>query len=273
MNSLRQRRQATWNVALLASLLVSIAGVSAASAASFTFGTGVYGAIWDPANNESDSDYFDRDPDTDANGDPLSFDGNSILTPFGESHGDGITEAAISLTRSGARVAGSANLATGELTAYANGDAPYTDSLTVGFADTLTPLADGVHQFDLTVTGTNSGSTFGGGIWFAVDGTIYRGQLGEVDSDPCLSDVGSISCLFTFVIPVQAGSSYTFIWALQVYAPSGTVDWENTATIAVSGVPYTSASGVFLSEVAEPTSLSLLIAGVAGLVVRRRRSG
>jgi hypothetical protein len=62
---------------------------------------------------------------------------------------------------------------------------------------------------------------------------------------------------------------------LQALAADGEADFSHTLALGVTGVPFTSSSGVFLSQqdatgVPEPASLTLVALGIAAVAVSRR---
>ena len=77
-------------------------------------------------------------------------------------------------------------------------------------------------------------------------------------------------------MPVTAGDPLDLSLLLGVVATDGTADYGHTLTLNATGVQFTSASGIFLTNVtagvAEPSSWAMLL-GFAGMgAAARRRS-
>ena len=109
------------------------------------------------------------------------------------------------------------------------------------FGDTITPTASGVMHFDFTVTGTFTGHVTGSGA------RIFQRELAELFVGPDCDCSGPPPG--SYDLPVTAGVPLTVGMELMAQAglPSGDANLLNTATVSISGVPFTSESGVFLS--------------------------
>lgn len=79
-------------------------------------------------------------------------------------------------------------------------------------------------------------------------------------------------------MPATAGDPLDLSLLLGVVATDGTADYGHTLTLNATGVQFTSASGIFLTNVtagvAEPSSWAMLLLGFAGMgaAARRRRA-
>jgi PEP-CTERM motif len=183
-----------------------------------------------------------------------------------------------------------ADLAAGTLRVFAEVPGGFHMDSIAGFSDTLTPLADGILHFDIDVSGTKNpginlvvGDAYiDGGVFFAIDNTRLKGVFGEYDSDGCISGssygplgslFGPIQCHYGFDITATAGVPFRFTTALDGTVEKSLLDLSHTMTLRTTGVPYTSASGVFLTatDVPEPSSVWLLGFGLVVLSRRRYR--
>jgi hypothetical protein len=168
------------------------------------------------------------------------------------------------------------------------------------FEDTLTALAPGTMNFDIDLSGILTGQS-GGGIqlWLYKNGTSLvtnafgsarpvisvQGEVTNVGDcfDP---DAGPVSCHvgaadFSLLdVPVVAGDTIDFVLALEADAfANATSDYSHTLAFGVTGVGFSSASGVFLTGAAtapapEPSTWALFIAGFLGVgsMLRRTRA-
>ncbi len=201
-----------------------------------------------------------------------------LLIPEGEAYTAGNTSASISLSRSTTGLTGigtgiaSADLATGaiRLSSTASGDAITVSA--AGFSDILTPTASGYLYFHIAVTGVATGDALGSGVWYSINGGVF-GARGEVNADGCFSTLnGANSCDYFFDVPVTAGVPFQVALAIEADANNSSLDLMNTATLRVTGVAYTSDSGVFLTAVPEPSAMLVLgFAWAAGYTWRSRR--
>ena len=183
----------------------------------------------------------------------------------------------------------SADLSAGTLRAYATAAGTYTPPnfetlpyLTTlsqaGFEDTLTATQAGTMHFAINVSGTTTvfdPGSVSGGVSFAANGHFYVGTGGEVNEDGCIAANG---CAYEFDFPVSVGDSIDFTLVLAVDAGNATADFSHTLSLAVTGVTFTSDSGVFPSApepppnpAPEPGTLALLGIATAGLAWRRRK--
>ena len=262
---------------LLALAWLWAGGIATASAAGF--GAAAWVSTWDPTINEQPGEFFAVDPAASL----FSFlSGSGLLTPeLSVYTGGASTSAAASLTRGGIAGSGSgsaaANLEDGllgifaTLGVFATSTFPFNTESIAGLSDTNTPLESGIQHFDITVTGTSSGpGNASGGAWFAIDNSVFLGTRGEplVDVPGCFDTGG---CTYAFDIPVTEGQPYRVSMALAAYVSNATLDLSRTATLRVTGVPFTTDSGVYLAAVPAPGALLLLGTGLAAMLGWRGR--
>ena len=259
---------------LLALAWLSAGDIATASAASF--GAGAYVTIWASGSNENPGDFFAADPAA-----WVTSDGG-LLVPEGPVYSSGAsTSAAASLTRTLATGTGSGSAAAnfengllgvfGTLGVFSTSTMAVITSSTAGFSETITPLESGNQHFDINVTGTVSGpGTALGGAWFAIDNRVWLGTRGEplADVPDCF---GTGGCMYAFDIGVTAGVPYRVSMALQAAVSNATLDLSRTATLRVTGVPFTTDSGVYGSAVPAPGAFLLLGTGLAALLGWRGR--
>jgi hypothetical protein len=169
------------------------------------------------------------------------------------------------------------------------------------FEDSLTALAPGTMKFDFDLSGILTGQA-GGGIqlWLFKNGTSLvtngggaarpvisvQGEVTNVGNcfDPdaggaatCHVDATDFGLLD---VAVATGDTVDFVMVLEANAyADGTSDYSHTLNFGVTGVSFTSASGVFLTGAApaaapEPSTWAIFIAGFLGVgsVLRRRRA-
>jgi len=197
----------------------------------------------------------------------------------------------------------SADLASGTLRVYAFADGRSFDSgaylpllqseAFAGFRDILTVLEDGVLRFELHITGTDTVDPRDGGtadyINFLINGAAARtidGQ-GLASSDGVTGfGCGGGDPLVTLCdvdllvdVPVITGDQLVFSLLLGVVVQDGTADYSHTLSLTATGVGFTSASGVFLTQVAppsgvpEPSTWAMVLLGFGGIgfTMRARR--
>jgi hypothetical protein len=201
----------------------------------------------------------------------------------------------------------SADLATGTLKIYASSQGTFLDPnvgtqvpvLTAfsqaALEETLTPQASGVLHFRFQIDGGLSTtdpvwSSADIGLQFRVNGSYLWGTGGEISylansaygaSAPgCQLSGTALACDLTAAngfaaadVVATAGVPLDFALVLQADAAGGTADFEHTLKIAADGVPWTSASGVFLTSVPLPAAgwLSACATAVLLPLARRRR--
>lgn len=177
-------------------------------------------------------------------------------------------------------------------------------SAQAGFEDTLTALADGTMHFNISIDGSvpllvscanATGACIGGletpGGFSAVINLFINGAPAvDTTSGRTLAVSGEgagIGCYtpgpcdvdFAVDVPVLLGDTLDFDLTLQVEAAADTADFSHTLTLDASGVPFTSASGAFLTApvtaVPEPSTITMVGFGalVLGLMRHRRRRG
>jgi hypothetical protein len=260
-------------IALASALALACLSAGGANPA-FATGAAAYVTIYDASANENAGDFYASDPAAWIPG------GTNLLVPEADIYTSGAsTTAATSLFRSPIGGSGlgtaAADLYLGTLSAYATSTGNATTLSTAGFSDTITPLATGIAHWDIAVTGSTAGAGGAlGGAWFAIDDSVFLGTRGEVlaDAPECFSPGATTNCIYAFDIPVEAGVPYRFSAALQAGASDATLDLSDTATFRLTGVAFTSESGVFLTAVPEPGSLLLMGFGLAALSRGRKQA-
>jgi len=156
-----------------------------------------------------------------------------------------------------------------------------------GFGDTITPLTTGTMTFTIALDGTlmvGNSDSVGATVSYQFSVTpglpLHPGLQGEsseltLDTPGCTGSGASLACTLVNTVNVQAGVPMTVVLVLQAFAADGTSDFSHTLALDVTGVPFTSSSGVFLTEqgestVPEPSSLRLVALGMAAVAVSRR---
>jgi hypothetical protein len=200
----------------------------------------------------------------------------------------------------------SADLATGTLKVYASSQGTFLDPnvgtqvpvLTAfsqaALEETLTPQASGVLHFRFLIDGGLSTtdpvwSSASIGLQFRVNGTYLWGTGGEISylangqgayAPGCQLSGTALACDLTAAngfaaadVVATAGVPLDIALVLQADAAGGVSDFEHTLKIAADGVPWTSASGVFLTSVPLPAAgwLSGCATAVLLPLARRRR--
>jgi hypothetical protein len=201
----------------------------------------------------------------------------------------------------------SADLATGTLKVYSSSQGTFLDPNVgaqvpvldafsqAGLEETLTPQASGVLHFRFQIDGTVSTtdpqwSSASIGLQFKVNSTYLWGTGGEITTlgdshgaytPGCQLNGIALSCDLTAAngftvadVVATAGVPLDFVLVLQADAAGGVADFEHTLKISADGVPWTSASGVFLTAVPVPAAAWLSGGAMAGLLplARRRRA-
>jgi hypothetical protein len=217
------------------------------------------------------------------NGQASASASNSFTVSGGSGHGDAVADLSTGTLKVFAESVGSVlNPRIGALVPA------LTTISQAGFEDTLTPLATGMMTFEIKLDGTTvtANPDFGGatvGYQFSITpGLPLPGALhGETntltaDTPGCTGSGQSLSCDLVTTINAQAGVPLDLVLVLQAFAADGQSDFLHTLSLGVTGVAFTSSSGVFLSQpapsvVSQPMSLTLLAFGVGALAVGRRR--
>jgi hypothetical protein len=168
------------------------------------------------------------------------------------------------------------------------------------FEDTLTAQMDGMMHFTIGISGSvpllvscanaTSGEICIGGMptpggfsavinfvinnAFAVDTNGHVLGVGGEGTGIGCDTPGLCDVQFAVDVPVLIGDTLNFDLTLQVGAAADTADFSHTLMLGVSGVPFTSASGIFLTAAAvpEPETYAMLLAGLGllGFVARHR---
>jgi len=196
--------------------------------------------------------------------------------------------------------AASADLATGilKVLAQSSGSVPtpsfggaiapaLTTISQAGFQDTITPMTTGTMTFTIALDGTLMASNpdfIGASVsyqFYVTPGLpLPHGPQGEsnqltADTPGCTGSSASVACNLVNTVNVQAGVPMNVVLVLQALAADGTSDFSHTLALDVTGVPFTSSSGVFLTEqadstVPEPASITLVALGMAAVALSRR---
>jgi hypothetical protein len=195
----------------------------------------------------------------------------------------------------------SADVATGTLRLYANRSF-HGAQAQAWLLDTILPQSTGVEHFEITLDGTIQSQdaylwelshvrlmfqadSYANGYLLPQDQYNYPSEGAYLGTDCVSGDLSTISCTLGFDVNLTAGDPTEIQLFLDIAAAGlyntctdGTcdeiVDLSHTIQLTATGVDFTSASGVFLTQAAsvpEPSTFALLAVGTL-ILERARRS-